>query len=60
MVTNIQVESEKAVTSADDAKNQVEEGLKVINDVGEVFAKIIFIVQSLTGQPSNLRRGLFS
>ncbi|NTW05551.1 MAG: HAMP domain-containing protein [Peptococcaceae bacterium] len=50
LVTNIQTESEKAVQSASGAKNQVGEGLKVINEVGQVFAKIISIVQSLAGE----------
>ncbi len=50
LVTNIQKESEKAVLSASGAKNQVGEGLRVIHEVGEVFAKIISIVQSLAGE----------
>ena len=50
LINNIQLESRKAVETMEKGNREVEEGKKVVNEVGLLFGNIILSIQKLTAQ----------
>ncbi|MBO8129645.1 MAG: methyl-accepting chemotaxis protein [Peptococcaceae bacterium] len=57
LIASVQAESKQASEAMDQGANEVQEGVNVVNEVGQVFAKIINKVKGLAEQVDEIASG---